>query len=209
MKFTPEVIAALQTLKDAAENDFEKSTVIGLEITLKNFSGEIWRDIAGYEGLYQVSNFGRIKSFSRNKSKILSNRKAPTSIYARIILSKNGITKTLSIHRLVAEAFIPNPENKPQVNHIDGNKFNNHVENLEWATASENTQHAFNTGLATALRGSQNGAAKLTAEQIAEIRASYIPYDENFGVNALSRKFKVGSSTVSRIVKYETYKDSM
>lgn len=105
---------------------------------------EIWKDIKGYEGLYQVSNFGRIKSFVRNVSnprimKTYINRKGYIKCYI------GG--KSKSIHRLVADAFIPNHKNKPQVNHIDGNKQNNNVENLEWATNSENQKHAIKCGL--------------------------------------------------------------
>ena len=95
---------------------------------------EVWKDIKNYEGCYQVSNLGRV----RNKIKILSPQISNCG-YLRIML-KN---KHYSIHRLVAEAFIPNLENKPQVNHIDGNKTNNYVTNLEWVTASENQKHNY------------------------------------------------------------------
>lgn len=117
---------------------------------------EIWRDIKGYEGLYQVSNIGRVKSLERiitntlgsytRAEKILVPLKTKKGYY-QIHLHKNGVCKTSKIHRLVAEAFIPNPLNKSQVNHIDGNKINNNVENLEWATQEENMQHAYKTGL--------------------------------------------------------------
>ena len=108
---------------------------------------EIWKDIKGYEGLYQVSNKGEIKSLNYNhtgKEKILS--KNIVNGYYQTILFKKCV-KTLTIHRLVAEAFIENKENKPYINHIDCNKLNNCVENLEWCTPSENIQHALKHNL--------------------------------------------------------------
>ena len=99
---------------------------------------EIWRDIDGYEGLYQVSNKGRVKSLKYGKERILRPG-WKTGGYLFVILCKNGNQSKQRIHRLVAQAFIPNPNNKPQVNHLDENKKNNCVDNLEWATAKENT----------------------------------------------------------------------
>ena len=103
---------------------------------------EIWKDIKGYEGLYQVSNLGRVKSLER----MMKNRKCEEIIkvpslggkgYYRLPLCNNGINKYYFVHRLVAEAFKPNKENKPTVDHIDRNKTNNCVSNLRWATYKE------------------------------------------------------------------------
>lgn len=119
---------------------------------LEDLEGEIWKWIKGYENLYQISNFGRVKSFNSKDKKIR---------ILRPVLFKNGylhvslhkkegdklISKTPTIHSLVARAFIPNPENLPEINHIDGNKFNNHFENLEWCTTKKNAAHALKTGL--------------------------------------------------------------
>lgn len=119
---------------------------------------EIWKDIPGYEGLYQVSNLGRvkrleykrennlIKTMSTFKEHILKPAKQ-TSGYMYIVLCKNNKTKGFRVHRLVAEAFISNPYNLPQVNHIDANKSNNNVNNLEWCSRSENMQHAYSHNL--------------------------------------------------------------
>lgn len=123
---------------------------------------EVFKDVLGYEGLYQVSNFGRVKSLKRKnvfycglkkeylerpvKEKILNFSKSNRG-YLQVCLTKNGNYKTYTVHRLVAKAFIDNPLNKKTVNHIDGNKLNNCVNNLEWATSSENNKHAFDNGL--------------------------------------------------------------
>ena len=107
---------------------------------------EIWLDIKGYEGLYQVSNLGRIKSLKGRKEKI---RKLGlgTSGYNFVGLIKNGMVKYPQIHRLVAEAFIPNPENKPQVNHKDKNRQNNVVDNLEWCSAKYNINYSLSRAI--------------------------------------------------------------
>lgn len=207
MKFTPEVIAAFNVLKNAAENDFDKSTVADFETTLKEFSNEIWRDIAGYEGLYQASNCGRIRKINSATKGILKGHYKQG--YMHNALSKNGRQKKFFTHRLIAETFIPNPENKPVVNHIDGNKLNNRVENLEWATVSENTKHAYAMGLEKVLRGADNGNAKFTSEQIAEIRSTCIKKDKNVGIKELAKKYHVNAHTISRIVNCETYKNSV
>lgn len=103
---------------------------------------EIWKDIEGYEGLYQISSFGRIKSIERKYKKRKCDEciKSPSLAgkgYYRIALSKYGIKKYFYIHKLVGNAFIPNPDNKPTIDHIDRNKLNNNVNNLRWATYNE------------------------------------------------------------------------
>lgn len=112
-----------------------------------------WRSVVGYEGLYEVSNDGRVRTVEHitNGHAIMSTELSikiyKSQRYARVRLYRDGKSKDYMVHRIVAEAFIPNPDNKPQVNHIDGNRSNNRVENLEWCTASENQRHAYRTGL--------------------------------------------------------------
>lgn len=123
---------------------------------------EIWKDIKGYEGLYQISNFGRVKRLiyannfngkSTNKlpdifkcNKILK-KYITSNGYERIMLCKNGARKRFMVHKLVAQAFIPNPLNKTQINHINGIKTDNKSYNLEWCTPRENLNHAYKNGL--------------------------------------------------------------
>lgn len=113
---------------------------------------EIWKEIRGYQN-YMISNTGKVRSKERydrlgrlNKGRLMS-LLICTDGYLFVGLSKNSKKDKLSVHRLVASAFIPNYENKETVNHIDGNKQNNNVDNLEWNTRSENIQHAYDTGL--------------------------------------------------------------
>lgn len=119
---------------------------------------EIWAPIAGYEDLYEVSNMGRFRSLPRirrakcgktafNKGKILTPQLSVAGRYLRVALSKDGKVRDEFAHRLVAAAFLPNPDNKPEVNHDDGDRTNNKVSNLEWSTRKENADHAVETGL--------------------------------------------------------------
>lgn len=117
---------------------------------------EIWKDIVGYEGYYQVSNLGRIKSLDRTvtrndgvkqfKKGIIKTPKNSTDGYDLITLSKNGENKTQGIHIIVAKHFIPNPDNLPEVNHKDFNRKNNRVDNLEWSTHQDNIKHSAEAG---------------------------------------------------------------
>jgi hypothetical protein len=132
---------------------------------------EIWKDVVGYEGKYKVSSLGRIKSSPKPKrttEKIL--KPLPNKVgYLMVDLGDGVKIKRFLTHRLVAEAFIPNPCNKEQVNHIDGVKGNNVLSNLEWVTRSENQKHSIRTGLKTA-KGIKNSQCVLNEEKVLEIR---------------------------------------
>lgn len=136
-------------------------------LSLNDLLNEEWKNIKGYENLYQVSNYGRIKSLKKHS--IFNNRTYPTKIlkchintkkYLDIELCRCNKSHRYRIHRLVAEHFIPNPENKPQVNHIDCDKSNNKTNNLEWCNNSENQQHAFKNGLNTRKKYGDSPRAK-------------------------------------------------
>jgi len=112
---------------------------------------EIWKDILGYEGLFQISNKGRIKRLAtigiyKKSEKILNTNYTDKGGYKRVSLLKNGTYKTFGIHRLVAEHFLPNPNNYPIVMHIDNNPANNLLSNLQWGTQTHNMQHASKCG---------------------------------------------------------------
>lgn len=126
---------------------------------------EIWRDVVGYEGLYMVSNFGRVKSLSRKAYNHFTKERIMTPVltkkgYLQVRLHNGKTARGFKIHRLVAKAFINNSENKSQVNHIDGNKLNNCVYNLEWCTPKQNMKHAAENKLLRDVSGNNNPNCK-------------------------------------------------
>lgn len=136
---------------------------------------EIWKDICGYEGKYQVSNLGRVKSLydgHGNYRELIMKGRNEGHGYLKVDLSKDGKCKGIRIHRLVAMAFIPNPENKKDVNHINGIKSDNRAVNLEWATRSENLKHAYDIGLKDRPIGEKNPnyGIKFSKERISKMR---------------------------------------
>ena len=144
---------------------------------------EIWKSVKDFEGLYEISNLGNVKALKRtwrvwnyqgkkyqemgNKEKILSSSLSKCN-YRQVVLSKEGKKYLKTIHRLIAEAFIPNLDNKPCVNHIDGNKLNNCVENLEWCTYSENSIHSWNNNLEKPYWKGKFGKNHNTSKQVTQ-----------------------------------------
>ena len=163
---------------------------------------EEWRAVVGYEGKYLVSNLGRVQSIVRRKPHICSQSLIGghgNSKYCRVSLWDGSKQTDYLVHRLVAVAFLPNPENKPQVNHIDGNKQNNRIENLEWNTSSENHIHA--RSVLGHHIGSKNGRSKFSPEQIMTIRE----LGKTESGAEIARRLNVHKTTICRILANTTY----
>lgn len=168
---------------------------------------EEWRDIDGFEGYYQVSSFGRIRSLDRTvkysdgrvfsyKGIILkTENKIGNSGYNNVVLSVSGKQYYSDIHVLVAKAFVPNPENKPWVNHKDGNKLNNNKKNLEWVTKSENVIHALEKDLTP--HGEKCSWSKLNNKQILEIYE--LSHNTKMRHVDIAKKYNISKGTVSKI----------
>lgn len=156
------------------------------------------RDIVGYEGIYSIDDTGKVYSYRRE----IYIRPHQKNGYLAVHLNLNYKTKNCYVHRLVAEAFISNPENKKDINHKDGNRFNNNLSNLEWATRSENMVHARDV-LHTLLLGEDNHANKLTLSQVLEIRSlgtQPIPHQQ------IANKYNVSRRLIGQIIKKQRWK---
>lgn len=162
-------------------------------MSVSNFLEE-WKDIKGYEGLYLISNLGRVMSISRirnngnggyrQKSKIL-NQSTTTTGYKKIELYNEEGKKSIKVHRLVAEMFVPNPYNYKVVNHLDGNPLNNYFGNLEWCTYSENSRHAIENGLKEFF-------------DIDRRSISHLYINKNFSMQEIGDLFGVSATTIKK-----------
>lgn len=163
---------------------------------------EEWKDVAGSDGLYQVSNTGIVR---KSNGKVLNAEICKG--YKRVNLVINGKRKHFFVHRLVATAFVQNPNGYPQINHKDENPLNNRYDNLEWCDAKYNLNYGNRRGKAAlAISGERNVLHKLTNRDVIEIRKSYIPYHSTFGQTAMARKYGVSQSTIRKALIGEKWK---
>jgi hypothetical protein len=171
---------------------------------------EIWKDVYGFEGLYRVSSHGRIFCYSKTwlsgrwvtrlvkdqELKYYTDRRG----YIVVNLRKENKQRQYKVHRLVAIAFVPNPSNKPQVNHDDTDKKNNHYTNLIWATPGENMQHAHDNGLMNLPIGEKHKMSKLKEDDVMAIIAS------DGDINEMAEQFGVCRATIQKIKGGQTWK---
>ena len=176
---------------------------------------EIWRPVPGFEGEYEVSNLGKVRSLDRIQHRSNGQSYCDFCIKGRVLkpylTGKNDGYCTVSlkhknvkVHRIVARSFLQPVEGKNEVNHINGNKHDNRASNLEWVTSGENGQHALTTGLKRT--GADVPNAKLTASDVYQIRRTYVKGDSKFGAKPLSREYGVSNTTIRRIVRNKKWR---
>lgn len=163
-----------------------------------------WKDIVGYENEYQINQFGEIRTLKDSpklkKYDVLKPQISKRNGYIYQMLYKNGKEKLLRVHRLVAMAFLPNPNNLPQVNHKDGNKQNNSVDNLEWCAQSDNMKHAYKNGLQIPSENQRKAIIntnKLKQKKVCQIKDGEI-INTFSGISEASRQTKISISCISR-----------
>ena len=163
-----------------------------------------WKDIVGYENEYQINQFGEIRTLKDSpklkKYDVLKPQISKRNGYVYQMLYKNGKEKLLRVHRLVAMAFLPNPNNLPQVNHKDGNKQNNSVDNLEWCEQSDNMKHAYKNGLQIPSENQRRAIIntnKLKQKKVCQIKDGEV-INTFSGISEASRQTKISISCISR-----------
>lgn len=174
---------------------------------------EVWKPVQGYEGIYEVSNLGRVRSldrFTRNRwgtlRPVAGAMKVPQvkrEGYCYLNLYSERKARPMYVHRLVALAFLPNPDDLPQVNHKDGDKANNAVTNLEWCSKSDNCQHAIDEGLYEQARGESSGSAKVTESDVIEMRRLWA---SGMLQKDIAARFGIGRKAVTKIVNRQRWK---
>ena len=170
---------------------------------------ELWKHIPGFQN--EVSNLGRVRSLTHTagngkvyQGKVLKNILTKSGYLNVTLITGSDEEKAVKrVHRLVAEAFCPNPDGKDEINHRDGNKENNRADNLEWVTRSENEQHAYDNNLINVLKGSKKPMAKLDEQDVLNIRKEYA---EGCIQNELAEKYGVARQTISSIVNRKAWK---
>lgn len=166
-------------------------------------NGEKWRCVIGYEDYYKVSNLGRVRIVKRGRywrTNAFLQPHRSSGGYFQIHLSKDRQRTSPMLHRIVAQAWVPNADRKPYTNHRDGDKSNNAASNLEWMTASENISHAYRTGLCPS--GERHNRARLSARKVAEIRS----LRGRISQRTLAKRYGVNKSTINSLLNGHSWK---
>lgn len=180
-------------------------------LSLTDIEGEIWKEVVGYEGLYEVSNLGRVKSVrkivKRNtgflvKPEVIKKQKVSKG-YLTVALCKESVFKHKKVHILVGVSFIENPQNKPQINHKKGNKLDNRATELEWNTAEENVRHSYSFGLKIGKKGELHPLSKLNDSDIPNIIS--LRFDKKLTQQAIADMYNVCRATISLITNKKYY----
>lgn len=176
------------------------TTIAALLIKMEQ---EIWKSIKTYEGLYEVSNLGRIKSLSKRwsvgiKKETVLRPSISKAGYLRVVLCHNSIKKHITIHKLVATHFCTNDNGNKIINHKNGIKSDNRADNLEWCTYSENALHAFSQGLVKPQKGERNGNTKIKEQDVSKIKRLY--KEERLSQIKIGLIFGISQTQVGRIV---------
>jgi hypothetical protein len=167
---------------------------------------ELWKDIAGYENRYQVSDYGRVRSLRRKyrKEDIMLKQIIDYKGYSTVGLTMNCKTKFFKVHRLVAQSFLDNPLCKPQINHINCIKDDNSLENIEWCTNGENQLHAYKNKRKFGMSGEDNPNSKLKKNDVIEIRRLY--RDKEKTQVQIAKEYKLNYNTVNYIINYRLWR---
>lgn len=166
---------------------------------------EVWKDVVGYEGKYQCSNLGNVLSLLRSKSNRGIRKMAlcmSADGYYQVGLRSVRGKKVHRVHRLIANTFIPNVLNKPYINHKNGIKTDNRIENLEWCTDSENKLHAYANGLMNR-EGEKHHLAKLSEKDVLDIRRKYVKNE--YGYKRLAKEYSVDQKCIVKIINRENW----
>lgn len=174
-------------------------------------NNEQWKPVINFEENYSVSSLGKVRRETLTRGfgsmaaigRVMQQKKCTNGYRTVSLYPRSGKQKQLLVHRLVALAFVPNPENKPQVNHKNGIKHDNRIENLEWMTCSDNLKHAYESGLARGKSGESNPMAKLNRDTAEAVRALH---GLGWNKSKIARALRIDTSRVLKIVRNEIWK---